>query len=190
MKREGQANEIRLEMDARSENEGFARSVAAAFAVDMDPTLEELEDIKIAVSEAVTNCVIHGYIEKQGKIEIVCRKEGEELTISVIDHGVGISDVRQAMSPFFTTAGEKERSGMGFSFMEAFMDELHVESIPGKGTVVIMKKKIGTDRKAAKKAETEDRPGQETAPGKVREPEAVPGDSLEKQKGNGCTGDE
>lgn len=172
MKREGQANEIRLEMDARSENEGFARSVAAAFAVDMDPTLEELEDIKIAVSEAVTNSVIHGYIEKQGKIEVVCSKEGKELTISVIDQGVGIPDVRQAMSPFYTTAGEKERSGMGFSFMEAFMDELHVESVPGKGTCVTMKKVIGQNRDAEQKTEQS------------------AGDGSEKKEGNGCTGDE
>ena len=142
MKMEGQANEIKLLMDARSENEAFARSVAAAFAVDMDPTLEELEDIKIAVSEAVTNSIIHGYIEKQGKIEIVCRKEGAELTISVIDKGAGIPDVSRAMSPFYTTAKEKEGSGMGFSFMEAFMDELHVTSEPGKGTAVTMKKVI------------------------------------------------
>lgn len=148
MKKEGQTNAMRLEMDALSENEGFARSVVAAFLVDLNPTLEELEDVKIAVSEAVTNSIIHGYIEKEGKIWIECRKEKGTLFVTVADEGVGIADVKKAMSPFFTTAKEKERSGMGFSFMEAFMDELEVTSAYGQGTVVKMKKRIGREAAA------------------------------------------
>lgn len=136
-------NEMKLEFDSRSENEGFARVAVAAFLTQLDPTLEEVADVKTAVSEAVTNSIIHGYENEVHKITIICRTCGNEIAIEVIDQGRGIPDVAKAMEPLFTTAPEEERSGMGFSFMEAFMDELEVESQVGVGTRVSMKKKIG-----------------------------------------------
>ena len=133
-----------LTMDSLSKNEEFARVAVAVFASRMDPTLEELDDIKTAVSEAVTNAVIHGYQNGEGTIEICARAQADGLfTVTVKDTGIGIADIKKAMEPMFTTAPEGERSGMGFSFMEAFMDQVEVVSAPGKGTAVTMKKKIG-----------------------------------------------
>ena len=133
-----------LTMDSLSKNEEFARVAVAVFASRLDPTLEELDDIKTAVSEAVTNAVIHGYQNGEGTIEICARARADGLfTVTVKDTGIGIADIKKAMEPMFTTAPEGERSGMGFSFMEAFMDQVEVVSAPGKGTAVTMKKKIG-----------------------------------------------
>ena len=133
-----------LTMDSLSKNEEFARVAVAVFASRLDPTLEELDDIKTAVSEAVTNAVIHGYQNGEGTIEICARAQADGLfTVTVKDTGIGIADIKKAMEPMFTTAPQGERSGMGFSFMEAFMDQVEVVSAPGKGTAVTMKKKIG-----------------------------------------------
>ena len=136
---------MRLEMESLSRNEEFARVVAAVFMSRLDPTLEEVDDVKTAVSEAVTNAVIHGYRGGRGTIYLDLTADLEErvLTVAVEDRGVGIADVKQAMEPMFTTDPEGERSGMGFSFMEAFMDQVEVESQPNHGTLVTMKKSIG-----------------------------------------------
>ena len=136
-------NEMYISFDARSVNEGFARVAVAAFLTEADPTLDEIADIKTAVSEAVTNAIIHGYERPEEKVELSCRLEGNEVEITVKDHGCGIPDVEKAREPFFTTKPQLERSGMGFSFMEAFMDQVEVISSVGNGTTVIMKKKIG-----------------------------------------------
>ena len=136
-------NEMEIVFDAVSENEGFARVAVAAFITCLNPTVEELSDIKTAVSEAVTNCIIHGYEDYAGKITLRCRLEGAILHIEITDTGKGIDNIEQAMEPLFTTKPELERSGMGFAFMEAFMDDLEVESKPGQGTSVRMMKKIG-----------------------------------------------
>ena len=136
-------NEMKLEFDARSINEGFARMAVAAFVAEENPTLDEISDIKTAVSEAVTNAIIHGYDNPEQKVILVCRIEGKNLEIVVEDKGKGIVDVKTAMEPFYTTKPELERSGMGFAFMEAFMDEVQVISTVGEGTRVIMHKKIG-----------------------------------------------
>lgn len=132
-----------MEMDSLSRNEEFARVVIAVFASRLNPTLEELDDLKTAVSEAVTNAVIHGYQGKEGRICIEAAAEGQELEVVIRDAGVGIADVKRAMEPMYTSDTSGERSGMGFSFMEAFMDEVQVESSPGGGTTVRMKKRIG-----------------------------------------------
>ena len=141
-------NEMKMEFDAVSENEGFARVAVAAFMTPLDPTLEEVSDVKTAVSEAVTNAIIHGYADREvedcGKILLRCQLHGDVLHIEVEDSGRGMEDVERAMEPLFTTLPDQNRSGMGFSFMEAFMDDLDVESEPGKGTVVRMIKKVGT----------------------------------------------
>ncbi len=134
---------FKMELESLSKNEEFARVVAAVFMSRRDPTLEEVEDVKTAVSEAVTNAEIHGYQGGEGIIQMEAEIEGRELLIRVRDTGVGIRDVERAMQPMYTTDKTGERSGMGFSFMEAFMDEVHVESEPGAGTLVVMKKKIG-----------------------------------------------
>ena len=139
-------NEMELIFDSCSENEGFARVAVAAFLTQLNPTLEEVADVKTAVSEAVTNAVIHGYDQEIHKIRIRCRISGHAMEIEIRDEGNGIEDVEKAMQPMFTTRPELDRSGMGFAFMEAFMDELEVESEPGKGTTVRMKKKIGSGR--------------------------------------------
>lgn len=147
-------NEMEIIFDAVSDNEGFARVAVAAFIAHLNPTLEEMADVKTAVSEAVTNSIIHGYENfrgygrdqgeiHKGKVRVCCVLENEILRIEVADSGKGIEDVKKAMEPLFTTRPELERSGMGFAFMEAFMDDLEVESTPGKGTVVRMVKKIG-----------------------------------------------
>ena len=138
--------EMKLEIDSIPSNEAFARVVVAVFLARLDPTVEELDDVKTAVSEAVTNCIIHGYEMKHGKIRIYCRLHGKILYIEVEDHGVGIENIQQAVEPLFTSKPEMERSGMGFSFMEAFMDEISVESKPGEGTIVKMQKEIGKGR--------------------------------------------
>ncbi|HJB28488.1 MAG TPA: anti-sigma F factor [Candidatus Blautia faecavium] len=135
-------NEMTIIFDSRPVNEGLARVAAASFCTQLNPTLEEVADIKTAVSEAVTNCIIHGYEGKVHKIKMTCRLNGRELSVDVSDEGVGISDVEKAMEPLYTTKPEKDRSGMGFTFMEAFMDEISVESEVGKGTTVHMKKII------------------------------------------------
>ena len=131
------------EIESKSQNEEFARVVVAVFMSRMNPTLEEVEDVKTAVSEAVTNAVIHGYQENGGIIFLKAQIEDRELTVSVADHGIGIADVTKAMEPMYTTDTTGERSGMGFSFMEAFMDQVSVQSKEGEGTVVTMKKQIG-----------------------------------------------
>ncbi|MFV0341558.1 MAG: anti-sigma F factor [Anaerocolumna sp.] len=135
-------NEMLLEFDSLSKNESFARLVVAGFVAGLDPTVEEIADIKTAVSEAVTNAIIHGYEEKKGKISINCRISGQEIFIEIKDQGKGIEDIEKAMEPLYTTKPDMDRSGMGFSFMEAFMDDLEVESKLGVGTTVKMRKKI------------------------------------------------
>ena len=135
-------NYVVMEFLSRSSNEGFARMAAAGFAAQLDPTLDELGDIKTAVSEAVTNAIVHAYPDRLGKIVLKMRiLEGQVLELSVRDWGCGISDVEQARQPLYTTGGE-ERSGMGFTIMESFTDRLRVKSEPGKGTTVTMRKRI------------------------------------------------
>ena len=139
-------NEMIVEFKSAALNESFARMVVAAFITSTNPTLEEVSDVKTAVSEAVTNSIIHGYEERDGMIRIKAKINGRSIYIEVIDEGKGIENVEKAMEPLFTTRPEEERSGMGFSFMEAFMDRLEVESTYGKGTVVKMWKEIGVLR--------------------------------------------
>ncbi len=138
-------NEMKLEFDSRSCNEGFARVAVAAFMTQLNPTLEEVADVKTAVSEAVTNAIIHGYESNVNKITILCRIEQDNLFVEVQDKGRGIPDVALAMQPLYTTRAECDRAGMGFSFMEAFMDSLLVESLPGQGTRVKMSKRISRE---------------------------------------------
>ena len=142
MLEENRPEVLRMEIESLSRNEEFARIVVSVFMARMNPTLEELDDVKTAVSEAVTNAVIHGYQGNGGIIYLEVEILKQELTVTVRDTGIGIPNIVQAMEPMFTTDPEGERSGMGFSFMEAFMDEVRVESEPDKGTVVTMKKKI------------------------------------------------
>ena len=135
-------NYVTLEFPSRSANEGFARAAAACFAAQLDPTLEEVNDIKTAVSEAVTNAIVHAYPDRIGRVVMkLRRRENQVLEIVVRDWGVGIADVEQARTPLFTT-GSEERSGMGFTIMESFMDSLKVRSAPGKGPTVPMRRKI------------------------------------------------
>ena len=135
-------NEARVEFPGLSANEGFARSIAACFAAQLDPTLEELGDLKTAVSEAVTNCIVHAYPNEAGRVSLRLRiLEGDVLEVRIRDWGTGILDVERAREPLFTTGGE-ERSGMGFSIMDCFMDSLRVRSAPGKGTTVVMRRRI------------------------------------------------
>ena len=136
------ANEMRLEFLSRSSNESFARVAIAAFAAQMDPTLEEIADIKTAVSEAVTNAIIHGYEEKEGYIKISAKIYADKIVIEVSDDGKGIEDVEKARQPLYTSKPELERSGMGFTVMETFMDEVEVISALGQGTKVKMVKYI------------------------------------------------
>jgi len=141
----GITNEMTLEFDGRTCNEGFARVAVAAFVTQLNPTLEEVADIKTAVSEAITNSIIHGYEYEVKKIRIHCGVENKKFYVTVSDQGKGIKNIAKAMEPMFTTKPDKDRAGMGFAFMEAFMDELSVESEPGKGCVVKMMKKIGAE---------------------------------------------
>lgn len=135
-------NEMKLEFLSKSSNEAFARITVAAFASQLDPTIEELADIKTAVSEAVTNSIIHGYENEQGIIKIEAKIEDDELILKISDSGKGIENVEIAKEPLYTTKPNLERSGMGFTIMESFMDSLKVESIIGLGTKITMKKKI------------------------------------------------
>lgn len=138
-------NEMKMEFSALSSNEALARIAVAAFVSVLDPTLEEISDVKTAVSEAVTNAIIHGYDGIEGgRVKLNCLIVKDVLHIEVADTGRGIEDIDKAMEPLFTTKPELNRSGMGFPFMEAFMDDLEVISEPGKGTVIQMKKKIGS----------------------------------------------
>ena len=136
-------NRIRMEMMSLPRNEALARSVAAAFIAPLDPTIEELADVRTAVSEAVTNAVVHGYRLGSGVIIMECSIEGNTFTVSVEDRGCGIEDIPLAMEPFYTTGPEGERTGMGFAVMKAFMDSVKVESEIGRGTKVIMEKRFG-----------------------------------------------
>lgn len=140
------ANEMTVEFNSLASNESFARMVIAAFITGTNPTLEEISDIKTAVSEAVTNSIIHGYNNGEGRIRINARVSGRNIYIEIEDKGVGIVNIEKAMEPMYTTKKDEDRSGMGFSFMEAFMDKVIVESIPGEGTVVKMWKEIGVNR--------------------------------------------
>ena len=148
MKNTKETNEMELIFDSKSTNEGFARVAVAAFMTQLNPTLEEVSDVKTAVSEAVTNAIIHGYENEVHKIRICCKTEENRICITVKDKGKGIEDVARAMEPLFTTKPELDRSGMGFAFMEAFMDRIEVTSRPGEGTSVYMEKNIGKGRKA------------------------------------------
>lgn len=135
-------NNMKIEFDSRSENEGFARVAVAAFVTPLNPTLEEIEDIKTAVSEAVTNSIIHGYGERIEKIILTASIKENEFFVEIKDFGCGIENIEKAMEPMYTTRPDLERSGMGFAFMEAFMDDIHIESEVNKGTTIYMNKKI------------------------------------------------
>ena len=137
--------QMTVEFDSLSKNESFARVVVAAFVARLNPTVDEIADIKTAVSEAVTNSIIHGYENKNGKIKIETEIDKDQVTVIVTDYGIGIADVKKAMEPMYTSKPGLERSGMGFAFMEAFMDELNVESQKGQGTVITMRKVIGKE---------------------------------------------
>lgn len=138
-------NEMEVSFLSVPENEAFARVVIAAFAVQLSPTMAEIADVKTAVSEAVTNAIIHGYEGTRGMVRMHACIDGHILSIHISDQGKGIADVQQAMEPFFTTHPEQERSGMGFAVMQTFMDEVQVESSPGSGTQVYLRKRIGTE---------------------------------------------
>ena len=146
-------NHARISFDACSVNEGFARMVVMGFMMEMNPTMDELQDVKTAVSEAVTNAIIHGYgaddaakgEKTQNQVEMFCMREGQKLTIVVEDHGIGIENIEEARQPFFTTKPDMERSGMGFAFMETFMDEVNVFSRSGQGTRITMVKYINSE---------------------------------------------
>ena len=141
-------NEMTIIFDSYSSNEAFARvAIEEKLAVKLNMTVEEVADVKTAVSEAVTNAIIHGYESRIEKITLRCKTCGDTLYIEIEDHGKGMEDVKKAMEPLFTTRPELDRSGMGFSFMEAFMDQVEVSSKPGKGTIVKMQKTIGKGRK-------------------------------------------
>lgn len=135
-------NAMKIEFLSKSQNESFARVAVAAFASQLDPTVEEITDVKTAVSEAVTNAIIHGYKEREGNIEICAELEKNELTVIITDYGCGIEDIEKAKEPLYTSRPELERSGMGFTVMETFMDSLEIESEVNKGTKVKMKKKF------------------------------------------------
>lgn len=144
-RQENKREQVKIEMESRSRNEEFARVVAAVFMSRLNPTLEETEDVKTAVSEAVTNAIIHGYQNGAGIIsmELEADMDSRELMVCIRDTGTGIGDIKKALEPFYSSDASGERSGMGFSFMETFMDSLQVESEPGCGTVITMKKRIG-----------------------------------------------
>ncbi|MDD2480790.1 MAG: anti-sigma F factor [Lutispora sp.] len=138
-------NEMKLEFLSKSQNESFARSVVAAFAAQLDPTIEEISEIKTAVSEAVTNCIIHGYEYEQGYVTIICKIIDNMVEIEISDKGRGIEDIEMARQPLYTSKPELERSGMGFTVMETFMDQVSIYSEHGKGTTVIMRKSFKKD---------------------------------------------
>lgn len=138
-------NEMNLNFWSRSSNESYARGAVASFFTQLDPTVDEITDLKTAVSEAVTNCIVHAYRDRVGKIYITARVlEGDIAYIKIRDRGCGIEDVQQAMLPMFTTARDEERAGLGFAVMQTFMDKVKVTSTPGKGTTVVMLKKINS----------------------------------------------
>jgi stage II sporulation protein AB (anti-sigma F factor) len=139
-------NEMHINFSALSQNEGFARMVAGSFAMQLNPTIEELSDIRTAVSEAVTNAIIHGYERKQGMVYMDCYIDNNDFTAVIRDEGVGIENISLARQPFYTSKPELERSGMGFTVMEAFMDSVEVTSRPGAGTSVTLKKTLGSGR--------------------------------------------
>ena len=143
-------NEMKIEFLSKSANEAFARITVAAFFSQLDPTIEELSDIKTAISEAVTNSIIHAYPDKQGIIKIRCRLYESEIEVEITDNGIGIENIKEAREPLFTTKSNLERSGMGFTIMESFMDEVEIESIVGMGTKVTMKKKIKSNNEIEK----------------------------------------
>ncbi len=142
-------NSMELQIPAISENEPFARDTVAAFCVRLNPSLDELSDVKTAVSEAVTNCIVHAYAGGEGMIRIFCSAEGDTLHIEISDSGKGIEDVARAVEPFFTTLEEEERSGMGFTIMQTFMSAFRLQSAPGAGTTVYMSKTFRSARKGA-----------------------------------------
>ena len=145
-------NHMKLEFLSVSENEPFARNTIAAFCLSLNPTLDELSDIKTAVSEAVTNCIVHAYKGETGTVTIECEKDGNALHIQITDNGKGIEDVPRALEPFYTTLSDEERSGMGFTIMQTFMNDFRVQSKKGTGTTVFMSKYFnrndGTDELA------------------------------------------
>ncbi len=136
-------NKMKIEFISKSKNESFARSVASAFVLELDPTVQELSEIKTAVSEAVTNAIIHGYKNELGNVTIEGFIDNGEVIFIISDKGIGIDNVDKAMEPMYTGSDDGERSGLGFTIMETFMDELEVKSVPGCGTTVRMRKKIG-----------------------------------------------
>ena len=138
-------NEMKLEFISKSNNEAFARISVAAFIASLDPTVEEMSDIKTAVSEAVTNCIVHGYDDMEGIVKLTCKIIGDSIIIEVSDNGKGIENIEEARKPLYTSKPDLERSGMGFTIMESFMDEVKVESIVGMGTKITMKKTIKRD---------------------------------------------
>ena len=135
-------NQARVFFSARSENEGFARLFAAGFLAQLDPTISELTDIKTAISEAVTNAIIHGYEKQEGLVEVFCGYIGRHIYIQVKDKGKGITDIAQAREPLYTSKPEQERSGMGFTIMETFMENVQIKSKPDKGTCIYMEKTL------------------------------------------------
>lgn len=136
-------NKMKIEFISKSKNESFARSVTSAFVLELDPTVQELSEIKTAVSEAVTNAIIHGYKNELGNVTIEGFIDNGEVIFIISDKGIGIDNVDKAMEPMYTGSDDGERSGLGFTIMETFMDELEVKSVPGCGTTVRMRKKIG-----------------------------------------------
>ena len=149
-------NEMKLEFISKSSNEAFARITIAAFASQLDPTIEELADIKTAVSEAVTNCIIHAYENRIGIVRMSAKLSGNEIIIEISDHGKGIENIEAAKEPLYTTKANLERSGMGFTIMESFMDNVKVESIVGLGTRVTMSKKIKKEEENGEREENFD----------------------------------
>ena len=147
-------NTMYLKIPALSENEPFARSVVAAYCMRFDPTLDELSDVKTAVSEAVTNCIVHAYAgTERGDVRLECAAEGDTLHITISDSGKGIADVARAVEPFFTTLEEEERSGMGFTIMQTFMTSFRLQSAPGQGTTVYMSKKFSVQAEERSRAD-------------------------------------
>ena len=140
-------NEMELNFISKSNNEAFARITVAAFAAQLDPTIEELADIKTALSEAVTNCIIHGYEDREGTVRIKAKLLENTLEVEIADNGKGIEDIELARKPLYTTKGNLERSGMGFTIMESFMDKVEIQSVVGIGTKIVMKKTIKKEQK-------------------------------------------
>lgn len=142
----GDTNRLEAVFASSPENERISRVTAAAFAAVLNPTVEELSDFKTAVSEAVTNAIIHAYPEGRGEIRLTLERKKNEVTVHIRDFGVGIADIKKSMEPLYTTREDQERSGMGFTFMEAFTDHVEVESEPGRGTCVSLTKKMGGEK--------------------------------------------